>query len=85
MYESLLNKNKNKNHTRWSKQLLTLVTALGLTICFSPVVEAANWFKLRGTEPGGIAHTLQVWFFYNRPILLIVQMRLMVFLLGHKY
>ncbi len=25
--------------------------------------EAANWFKLRGTEPGGTAHTLQVWGF----------------------
>lgn len=24
---------------------------------------AANWFKLRGTEPGGIAHTLQMWGF----------------------
>ena len=26
-------------------------------------VSAANWFKLRGTEPGGTAHTLQVWGF----------------------
>ena len=26
-------------------------------------VNAANWFKLRGTEPGGTAHTLQVWGF----------------------
>jgi hypothetical protein len=25
--------------------------------------NAANWFKLRGTEPGGTAHTLQVWGF----------------------
>ena len=25
--------------------------------------QAANWFKLRGTEPGGTAHTLQVWGF----------------------
>ena len=24
---------------------------------------AANWFKLRGTEPGGTAHTLKVWGF----------------------
>jgi len=26
-------------------------------------IHAANWFKLRGTEPGGTAHTLQVWGF----------------------
>ena len=26
-------------------------------------VNAANWFKLRGTEPGGTAHTLQLWGF----------------------
>lgn len=25
--------------------------------------QAANWFKLRGTEPEGVAHTLQVWGF----------------------
>lgn len=34
--------------------------ALGAHVTSS---EAANWFKLRGTEPGGTAHTLQVWGF----------------------
>jgi len=29
----------------------------------APSADAANWFKLRGTEPGGTAHTLQVWGF----------------------
>ena len=37
---------------------LALMMAVGTTSS-----EAANWFKLRGTEPGGIAHTLQVWGF----------------------
>ena len=32
---------------------LALMMAVGTTSS-----EAANWFKLRGTEPGGIAHTL---------------------------
>jgi hypothetical protein len=30
---------------------------------FAPSADAANWFKLRGTEPGGTSHTLQVWGF----------------------
>lgn len=29
----------------------------------STSAEAANWFKLRGTEPGGAVRTLQVWGF----------------------
>jgi len=37
---------------------LALMMAVGTTN-----TESANWFKLRGTEPGGIAHTLQVWGF----------------------
>ncbi len=37
---------------------LALAMAVGTTTS-----EAANWFKLRGTEPGGTAHTLQVWGF----------------------
>jgi len=42
-----------------------LIIFLVLIICsvFSSSVFAANWFKLRGTEPGGTAHTLQVWGF----------------------
>ena len=35
----------------------------GLTIGIALPVNAANWFKLRGTEPGGTAHTLQLWGF----------------------
>ncbi|MEE8342978.1 MAG: hypothetical protein V3R51_04175 [Gammaproteobacteria bacterium] len=38
-----------------------LIVLTGL--CFSATAQAANWFKLRGTEPGGTAHTLQVWGF----------------------
>ncbi len=37
---------------------LALMLAMGTTTS-----QAANWFKLRGTEPGGISHTLQVWGF----------------------
>ena len=42
-----------------------LVTAsVFLTLLAStPTAHSANWFKLRGTEPGGTAHTLQVWGF----------------------
>lgn len=39
---------------------LGIALALGLG---ASTTEAANWFKLRGTEPGGTAHTLQVWGF----------------------
>ncbi len=38
---------------------LTLALGLG----FAGSAQAANWFKLRGTEPGGTARTLQVWGF----------------------
>lgn len=41
-------------------QLSAAVLLLGAVL--TPV-EAANWFKLRATEPGGTAHTLQVWGF----------------------
>jgi hypothetical protein len=34
-----------------------------LSLVLSSGAHAANWFKLRGTEPGGTAHTLQVWGF----------------------
>lgn len=38
--------------------------ALGIgVILASTGTHAANWFKLRGTEPGGTAHTLQMWGF----------------------
>ena len=50
------------------KTLHTLHKALPVSLALIMAVgtsssEAANWFKLRGTEPGGIAHTLQVWGF----------------------
>ncbi|HHJ35120.1 MAG TPA: hypothetical protein ENJ87_05080, partial [Gammaproteobacteria bacterium] len=39
-------------------------TLIGSAILLgSSQIEAANWFKLRGTEPGGTAHTLQMWGF----------------------
>ena len=42
----------------------TVSTILGTAIILgSTQVQSANWFKLRGTEPGGTAHTLQVWGF----------------------
>lgn len=40
-----------------------VVSGLILGILLSNTANAANWFKLRGTEPGGTAHTLQVWGF----------------------
>ena len=46
-----------------SKKSLTLLLVLLLGSIYSSSVFAANWFKLRGTEPGGTAHTLQVWGF----------------------
>lgn len=37
---------------------------LGASILLTATnTQAANWFKLRGTEPGGTSHTLQVWGF----------------------
>lgn len=39
-------------------------TIMGTVIILgSGQVHSANWFKLRGTEPGGTAHTLQLWGF----------------------
>lgn len=48
-----------------SKQPAFAVTALAfaLGLGFAGSAQAANWFKLRGTEPGGTARTLQVWGF----------------------
>ena len=46
-----------------SKSTLTFLLLLLLGSIYSSSVFAANWFKLRGTEPGGTAHTLQVWGF----------------------
>jgi len=40
-----------------------LLAAFVTPLLLSSGAEAANWFKLRGTEPGGTAHTLQVWGF----------------------
>lgn len=46
----------------WFAKLLVVAgIILGITLAGS--AQAANWFKLRGTEPGGTAHTLQVWGF----------------------
>ncbi|HEC11852.1 MAG TPA: hypothetical protein ENI80_01125 [Acidiferrobacteraceae bacterium] len=54
---------KNSRSVPKLSRLSAAVTAA--TIAFGSVgtAEAANWFKLRGTEPGGTAHTLQVWGF----------------------
>lgn len=48
-----------------SKQPAFAVTALAfaLGLGFAGSAQAVNWFKLRGTEPGGTARTLQVWGF----------------------
>ncbi len=44
--------------------LKTISTILGAGIVLAATnTQAANWFKLRGTEPGGTGHTLQVWGF----------------------
>ncbi len=48
---------------KWFANLLVVSgLILGLTV-ITGTAQAANWFKLRGTEPGGTAHTLQVWGF----------------------
>ncbi|MGB5443449.1 MAG: hypothetical protein WBN57_12650 [Gammaproteobacteria bacterium] len=46
----------------WCAYLRVIFVMLVGFAVASPV-NAANWFKLRGTEPGGTAHTLQVWGF----------------------
>jgi len=59
-----------------STSALLIFVVLIICSVFSSSVFAANWFKLRGTEPGGTAHTLQVWGFlqptfahdYSEPI-----------------
>jgi hypothetical protein len=48
---------------KWFANLLVVSgLILGLSV-ITGTAQAANWFKLRGTEPGGTAHTLQVWGF----------------------
>jgi len=42
----------------------TIATILGAAVVLSSSSSySANWFKLRGTEPGGTANTLQIWGF----------------------
>ncbi len=48
-----------------NKMIIKTVSAIlsvGIVLASSNTF-AANWFKLRGTEPGGTAHTLQMWGF----------------------
>ena len=45
------------------RSITGLVAAFVAPLMLSGGAQAANWFKLRGTEPGGTAHTLQVWGF----------------------
>ncbi len=45
------------------RSITGLLAAFVAPLLLSSGAEAANWFKLRGTEPGGTAHTLQVWGF----------------------
>jgi len=42
---------------------IPLVLATASILLLTSTADAANWFKLRGTEPGGTAHTLQMWGF----------------------
>lgn len=54
------------NLRRFNTSILTTAVAALLFVVgsgYSDQTEAANWFKLRGTEPGATAHTLQVWGF----------------------
>jgi hypothetical protein len=44
------------------KTTMSAVIGAGIVLA-STNTQAANWFKLRGTEPGGTSHTLQVWGF----------------------
>lgn len=43
-------------------KMISAVLGTGIMLVATDT-QAANWFKLRGTEPGGTAHTLQVWGF----------------------
>lgn len=45
------------------RSITGLVAAFVTPLMLSGGAQAANWFKLRGTEPGGTAHTLQMWGF----------------------
>jgi predicted porin len=49
----------NKDFPATTFIIVLFVGLLGL----STSTEAANWFKLRGTEPGSTPHALQVWGF----------------------
>ncbi|MDT8283587.1 MAG: hypothetical protein RQ982_12375 [Gammaproteobacteria bacterium] len=49
-------------HNKLLKQAISTIMGTAI-ILGSSQVQSANWFKLRGTEPGGTAHTLQVWGF----------------------
>ena len=42
------------------KSITGLLAVFMTPLLLSSGAEAANWFKLRGTEPDSTAHTLQV-------------------------
>jgi len=48
---------------KWFANLLVVSGLILGLAAITGTAQAANWFKLRGTEPGGTAHTLQVWGF----------------------
>lgn len=43
--------------------IILCVTLVGFLGTATDTVEAANWFKLRGTEPGSAAKTIRLWGF----------------------
>jgi len=45
------------------RSITGLLAVFVTPLLLSSGAEAANWFKLRGTEPGGTSHTLQMWGF----------------------
>ena len=59
-----------------SRRLMLIVVCMLVMQVFSVPVYAANWFKLRGTEPGATPHTIKLFGFaqptyvkeYNDPI-----------------
>ncbi|NOZ10011.1 MAG: hypothetical protein GXP09_03030 [Gammaproteobacteria bacterium] len=53
--------NKNSRSIPRLNRLSAAVIAATIALGSTSTVEAANWFKLRGTEPeGAMAHTQQV-------------------------
>lgn len=46
-----------------SKPLMAVLVTMAVGLGSISSAQAANWFKLRGTEPGGTSSTLQVWGF----------------------